>query len=182
MSVKKYFIGIVLPPIVMEQVEEIKRELEKRFGLRGALRSPAHITLHRPFEWKEEKEADLIKSLSQFSAGGAFKIELSGFAFFEPRVIFVNVRPNENLDDLYQHLRRFAKQQLQLFNEWEDERGFHPHVTIANRDLKKTGFYALKPEFEKRTFEAKFNADSLALLKLDEKWRVHTNLPFEHRN
>ncbi len=64
--VKKYFIAIVIPGPLFGETEAVKQELFEAHGLKGALRSPAHITLHRPFEWKEEKEAALVETLKKF--------------------------------------------------------------------------------------------------------------------
>jgi len=92
---KKYFIAIVLPPPVFEEAEKIKHELYLTHSLKGALRSPAHITLHRPFEWKEEKENTLIEKLNTFKFPGELQIELNNFSFFEhlSRQDQVKIRP-----------------------------------------------------------------------------------------
>lgn len=167
MGVKKYFLAIVIPGPLFEKTEAVKTALFHSHGLKGALRSPAHITLHRPFEWKEEKEERLIEILRNFSFDTSFQIALDGFAFFEPRVIYVNVRENTALFDLHAHLKRYAARQLGLLNEVNDLRGFHPHVTVAFRDLKTPKFYELKPEFEKKEFEGRFDYTGFSLLKLD---------------
>lgn len=170
MPIKKYFIALVLPEPVFGLVEALKQRLQKDYGLKGALRSPAHITLHRPFEWKEEKEQELIKKLSGFRFETALEIELKNFAFFEPRVIYVDVVQNPALNDLHSQLTRFAKRELRLFNEADDLRGFHPHVTIANRDLKKPLFFELKQVFEKEKFDAAFSCPGFSLLRLEKCW------------
>lgn len=169
---KKYFIAVVLPEPCFSRVELLKQDLQLQYGLRGALRSPAHITLHRPFVWKAEKENILLETLNRFEGAKPFELHLNGFDFFEPRVVFVNVAPNEALQTLYTNLKIYAKRELKLLNEWEDLRGFHPHVTIANRDLKKSMFYALKGEFTGRSFEAHFLCNSFCLLRLEKTWEV----------
>lgn len=172
MTLKKYFIAIVIPEPEFSLIEDIKQNLFKQYGLKGALRSPAHITIHRPFEWKEEKEGELIKKLDNFSFKESFEIELKNFDFFEPRVVFVNVMPNATLTNLHYNFKVFAKTELKLLNEWEDMRGFHPHITIANRDLKKPLFYELKERYCTMLFNGKFAAGPLCLLKLDKKWEI----------
>mgnify|MGYP002362169927 FL=1 len=168
----RYFIALMLPLPLQEAVEVLKQELEQTHGLRGALRSPAHITLHRPFSWPEEKESILLQKLGSFSFGPDFEVTLKDFGFFEPRVIYIHVLPNPALDDLHERLKRFAMRELKLFNEAEDMRGFHPHITIANRDLKKPDFYALQPIYTNRSFGGSFTCSSVSLLKLGHKWRV----------
>lgn len=175
MSVQKYFIAIVPPLPLLEKAEGIKQDLFENYGLKGALRSPSHITLHRPFEWKEEKEKNLIEKLHEFKAAPGFEIQLEGFAAFEPRVIYINVLPSDELNELYARLKQFAKRELKLFNESDDLRGFHPHITVASRDLKKNKFNELWPLFKERPFEGRFKFNAISLLKLSDKWEVvHT--------
>ena len=170
MPARKYFIAIVIPSPFLEKIETVKDELFREHHLKGALRSPAHITLHRPFEWKEEKETQLIDALKSFIHTSSFEIKMEGFECFEPRVIYVNVLQNDTLDLLQRKLTALAKRQLQLFNQAEDERGFHPHVTVAFRDLKKPKFYELWPEFKTKEFTGAFEYKGFSLLRLEKKW------------
>jgi 2'-5' RNA ligase len=167
----KYFIAIVPPVPILEQVEGLKQELFEQFGLKGALRSPAHITLHRPFQFKALKEEPLIAVLNTFSFA-PFDVHLSYFNCFEPRVVFIDVKPSNDLINLHAQLAQFAKRNLQLFNEVEDLRGFHPHVTLASRDLKKNQFVDVYQFIKTKTFEARFTVRNIALLRLEKKWEV----------
>ncbi len=167
---KKYFIAIVLPEPFQSQVEEIKMELFRRFNLKGALRSPAHITLHRPFEWKEEKEQVLIDALQKFSLGSSFELKLQNFNSFKPRVIYVDVMRNDALYDLHKRLKNYAQEKLRLLNEVEDMRGFHPHVTVAFRDLRKNKFDEVWKDFKEKKYQANFEVKGFSLLRLEDKW------------
>lgn len=167
---KKYFIAIVLPEPIQSAVEGIKQNLFAQFNLKGALRSPSHITLHRPFEWKEEKEEILIETLKKFEFENEFLIELKNFSCFTPRVIYVDVVKNELLFELHKKLKYYAQENLKLYNEVEDMRGFHPHATVAFRDLKKNRFNEVWNTFKEKTFTANFEYTGFSLLKLEEKW------------
>lgn len=167
---KKYFIAIVLPEPIQSEVEAIKTRLFAQFNLRGALRSPSHITLHRPFEWKEEKEEILISTLKQFNFENEFEITLKNFDCFKPRVIFVDVVKNEVLFELHTKLKYYVQENLKLFNEVEDMRGFHPHATVAFRDLRKNKFEEVWNTFKEKKVDATFNYNGFSLLKLEEKW------------
>ena len=171
MTAKKYFIAIVIPEPLFSEMEAIKQNLFKEHNLKGALRSPSHITLHRPFEWKEEKENELIQKISTFKFVAPFKIEVKNFAFFEPRVIYADVVKNDPLYQLHNELTRFAKKELKLFNESEDLRGFHPHITLAFRDLKKPKFYELKKIFDEKELEGIFDYEGFSLLRLEKQWK-----------
>jgi 2'-5' RNA ligase len=178
MSFRKYFIAIVMPPDVLEQAEHLKTELNLRYALNGALRSPAHITLHRPFEWKEDRESELIARIGAFAWDEEFEVELRDFGYFEPRVIFIAVMPAPELEQLHDRFARHAQKKLGLVNETGDMRGFHPHVTIAFRDLRKPLFYKLKEEFSTRKFSASFAVKGFSLLRLEKKWEAISYFPF----
>lgn len=168
----KYFIGISPPAEISQSIEEIKLELFREHRLKGALRSPAHITLHRPFEWKTDKEGELIEHLEKFHFQRKFRIQLRDFACFQPKVIYVNVLANQDLTDLYYLLSGYARRNMLLFNESEDERGFKPHVTVAFRDLKKQLFYKLWDTYSSKKFEAEFEYSGISLFRMENKWEI----------
>ena len=169
---KKYFIAIVPPDSVFEKIELLKRDLLKQHGLKGALRSPAHITLHRPFEYNPDKEPALIETLSKFTFDRKFKIELINYNCFQPRVIYVNVIKTPELNDLHLKLSGYCRRQLNLFNETDDMRGFQPHITIASRDLKKQLFYKLWDSFRTNKYEDQFVFNGICLLRKDINWEI----------
>jgi 2'-5' RNA ligase len=172
---KKYFIAIVPPPQILAQIEEMKQELFEKYKLKGALRSPAHITLFRPFEWKTADESTLVETLQKFKLGKSFEVGLKNFNCFEPRVIYVDVMHSEILQELYAQLRTFCRGNLNLYNEDEGLRGFVPHVTIASRDLKKQLFYRLWDDFKTHKFSASFDVSNISLLRLENKWEIIRN-------
>lgn len=169
-----YFIAIIPNEPLQGRLMELKQWLFEETGSNGALRSPAHITLLMPFKWKQEKEALLFASLKKLAATiSKFNIRLLGFNCFEPKVIFVDVEENSKLTEAKNQVIKMARQELKL-DFLKDLRGFHPHITIAFRDLKKPQFYQLWEQLKERPFEAKFEAGSLALLKHNGKrWNVY---------
>jgi len=174
MNKGKYFLAILIPEPFQTDIMSVKKYVHDNFNSKGALRSPAHITLHMPFEWKEEKETDLVQKLSEFLFPEPTVIDLDGFSNFEPRVIFIDVKPNDKLNALQKKLVQFAKSRLGLFNQANDMRGFHPHVTIAFRDLKKPKFYEAWEYFKDQNFTAAFPVNSFWLLKhYNNTWKAY---------
>ncbi|HKC67076.1 MAG TPA: 2'-5' RNA ligase family protein, partial [Bacteroidia bacterium] len=165
MAIQKYFIAIVIPDPFQAELMSLKNWVKDNLNSKGSLRSPAHITLHMPFEWKEEKETVLINTLQQFSFSQNFSIDLNNFSCFEPRVIFVDVLKNQLLEKLQNELVVYVQKKLLLLNQVNDMRGFHPHVTIAFRDLKKEKFYQAMDYFKTQTYKAVFEVKSFSLLK-----------------
>src|ERR1700744_3366722 len=112
MGIQKYFIAIVIPEPLQSEIMSLKSFVKETFNSKGALRSPAHITLHMPFEWKEEKEDILISTLHEFSFKEQVKITLQNFSCFEPRVIFIDVIKNDALTQLQNKLVDHVKKNL----------------------------------------------------------------------
>ncbi len=176
---QKYFIAIVPPEPLLSEIQAIKRHIFESHKTKGALRSPGHITLHMPFSWEEEKEEKLISTLQVFQFNDPLTVSLSGYSCFEPRVVFINVVEEKILFELQKKLVQHTKSKLQLFNQSESMRGFHPHITVAFRDLKKQQFYKVWEEYKSSSFEASFICDSVCLLKqIGERWEVYRTFQF----
>ena len=176
---QKYFIAIVPPEPTLSNLTSIKTELFENYGSKGALRSPAHITLHMPFGWDDEKEEKLTMNLQSFQFNQSVEIELKNYSCFEPRVIFISVSENEQLNNLQKKLVQHCKKNLQLFNQADDMRGFYPHVTVAFRDLKKPTFYNIWEEYENKSFQAQFTCHHICLMKqINDKWEVYKKIEF----
>lgn len=147
------------------------------------MKSPPHITLHMPFELKEKKETELIRKLSAFGeAQKKFIVQCHGFGSFAPRVIFVHVVPSNELSGFEKELVRFCKTRFQLFNARYQDRAFHPHLTLAFRDLKKNDFNEAWMEFKNHPLELNFVVNSFHLLRHDsERWNAIAEFPLAAR-
>ena len=154
---------------------------KEKYHSKAALNSPPHITLHMPFLWNEEKEKKLVLKLNDFARQfDPLKVCLDNFSSFPPRVIFMNVTESDALDQLQESLHRFFKRQLDIFNANYKDRPFHPHLTLAFRDLKKTQYPLAWQEFSKKEYKAEFMADKIALLKHDGKrWNIFKDFLLE---
>lgn len=176
MNESLYFIAIIPPEEIQEQITELKQEMAVKYGSAHALKSPPHITLHMPFKWKDTKLPLLYQTIQNFNDNIIpFQVELSGFDFFEPRVVFVAVKENDELNQLQRKVMEDCRKVLKLTNANYKDRAFHPHVTIGFRDLKKKQFYEARKEFESRDFKKFFHVDKLQLLKHNgANWQVLT--------
>ncbi len=168
-----YFIAIVAPEEIDQQVLKWKNYFKDHFGCSVALKSPAHITIVPPFWMKEDLENDLINSIREFSVTKTkFEITLQNFAAFQPKVIFVDVVKNKRLDELYQSFADFIVSQNK-FPIKKDDRPFHPHVTLATRDLYKKAFQEAWEIFSKKKYEALCIVNGISLLRHNKKnWDV----------
>jgi 2'-5' RNA ligase len=171
---KQYFVALIPPSPVYDEAQELKEYFNERYHSKAALNSPPHITLHMPFLWNEEKEKKLTTRLHEFARQcDPIKVCLDNFSHFPPRVIFIKVTESDALDELQQKLHRYFKRELDIFNANYQDRPYHPHLTLAFRDLKKSQYHLAWQEFSQREFKAEFMADKIALLKHNGKhWDV----------
>ena len=175
-----YFVALVAPEEIDRQILKWKNFFKENYGCTVALKSPAHITLIPPFWMNEGLEKDLIKSIDELStAKNKFEITLKDLAAFKPRVIYVDVLKNELLNGLHESLSDFIYKQNKFPIKKED-RSFHPHVTLATRDLYKKAFYEAWEIFSVRKYEALWLVKGISLLRHNKKnWDVIFTSQFE---
>lgn len=168
-----YFIALVAPTEINDQVLKWKNFFKEHYQCIVALKSPAHITVIPPFWMKEDLEADLVSALSEFSnTRNRFEITLKNFAAFKPRVIYVDVLKNEMLGAFNSSLTDFICKQNN-FPVKKDDRPFQPHVTLATRDLYKKAFYEAWQIFSVKTYTALWKVNGVSLLRHNKKnWDV----------
>ncbi|MCQ0110111.1 2'-5' RNA ligase [Zhouia amylolytica] len=175
-----YYIAVVPPENEANQVKSIKEELKCRYGIQHALKSPAHITLQMPFRRSSTDENLMINTLKAFAAKRlSFNVSLNGFNHFSNRVIFISVEDHQPLITLHNVLKNTLIASLS-FTEKETSGPFHPHVTIAHRDLTPEVFNAIWTTYKAKDFAITFRIDSLCLLKHNGKnWDIFKSFPFK---
>jgi 2'-5' RNA ligase len=176
-----YFLAILTPPEVNKKVLEWKYYMREHYGCVVAMRSPAHITLVAPFWMNEELEILFSEDVQSFSTEQTpFKIEVKDFDAFRPKVIFLHVKASEKLTQLRSTLEThlLSKKKYPVKHE---ERPFHPHVTIANRDLMKKDFPEAFNHFKKIAYRKEFIAGEISVLKhVGGEWNAIRSFPFLH--
>ena len=168
-----YFIALVAPEEINEKILKWKHFMKDHFGCVAALKSPAHITLVPPFWMQPGLEPDLEKSIHEFSSQQkSFVVHLQNFSAFKPRVIYAEVVKNTAIDSLQNSFADY----ILLQNKYpldKDNRPFHPHVTIATRDLYKKAFYEAWEIFSRKEYKAEWKIDAISLLRHNKKnWDV----------
>lgn len=178
---KQYFVALIPPTSIKDAAQGLKEYFREKYQSKAALNSPPHITLHMPFRWNEAREAKLFDKLREFARRcDPVKVCLDNFSSFAPRVIFLNVTQSDSLDRFQQDMHRFFKLELNIFNANYQDRPFHPHLTLAFRDLKKAQFHSAWEEFSKKEYKAEFIADKLVLLKHNGKsWDILKDFSLE---
>ena len=178
-----YFIAIVLPDGLNKKVLRWKHFMHERFGCEVGLKSPAHITLVQPFWMQPEKEHQLMADMDAISSSASpFTIDTKNFSTFKPRTIYIDVAVNEELRSLKEAINEFFSQADYKIKI--ETRPFHPHITIATRDLNKKDFNEALTFFERKKFKAEWEASGLSLLRHNSKnWDIiYTSMFFIRSN
>lgn len=178
---QRFFIAILPPERLRQEIDEIKQYFARVYESRKALNSPPHITLKPPFQWEVENINSLAETLQEFAAlQSRFPLSISGFGAFKPRVIFLHPLPNSELIKIQQALVLHLSQKLALINS--ETRPFSPHLTVAFRDLTPACFKLAWSEFENRAIEFQFEVSALTLLiHTGGKWEVCREFPLQLR-
>lgn len=172
---QRYFVALLPPEAVQSDVTRIKQHFKERYHSRKALNSPPHITLQPPFQQAESEAVRLKSVLQTFAQRHApLTVQLDGFAAFPPRVIYIHVVRSQSLLQLQQNLMAELEAQLAIVDPISKQRPFHPHLTVAFRDLTPANFKAGWAEFCQQSFQATFTVAALTLLiHLQGRWQIH---------
>jgi len=166
-----WFIALIPDETIAEEVRTYKQYAARHFRAQRALRSPAHITLIPPFFCPLRFLGRMRKTLSDFvAAQKPFDLQLSGFDCFAPRVIFIDVADAPLLMELQRALARCWEQEM----DWDpgDRRDFHPHMTIAFKDLTRSRFPEAWAYFREQEYARTFCVEGIWLLRhKDKQWQ-----------
>ncbi|MCX7728154.1 MAG: 2'-5' RNA ligase family protein [Bacteroidia bacterium] len=171
-----YFIALIPPKNVFETIHTIKLYVSEKYHCKQALKSPPHITLEPPFSFPLKKEEYLIKKVKQINSQlnlSNITIELSDYDIFLPRVIFINVRNTDALTHLYNTVHYFVKTELNIVKDLPP-RLFHPHITVAFRDVKKQQVPLIVQDLKNNyPIQESFTIQLISLLKHNGKeWDI----------
>ncbi|HZH64310.1 MAG TPA: 2'-5' RNA ligase family protein [Flavisolibacter sp.] len=167
-----YFTAIVLPQHLDEKIFLYKKWMQEKYNCKVGLKSPAHITISPPFWMDESKEQALIHDVEKMCAETvAFDVTTNNFSAFAQRTLFIAVEENQKLKDFKQRSDAFFRNSS--YGMKSETRPFHPHITIATRDLHKKDFLEAWDYFKNKIFREDFLATGLSLLKHNGKvWEV----------
>jgi len=171
------FIAILPGEPIASAITEFKEYAARHFQSGRALRSPPHITLIPPFWWLPAERGLLDETLSDFcQRQSPFDVQLCGFDCFAPRVIFVAVAPNPDLTGLEAGLKHHLYLEAGL--PARDKRPFHPHLTVAFKDLRDSVFPSAWEYFSVLPYESTFQAKRLTLLQYrGKRWEIAACFP-----
>jgi 2'-5' RNA ligase len=178
-----YFIAVVLPQDLDEKVLLWKKYMQEKYRCKVGLKSPAHITIVPPFWLESNMEEALLNDVDILAKDiYPFSLITNDFSAFKPRTIFIAVQKNTELDKLKQKADQHFSDK-EHYKIKIETRQFHPHITIATRDLLKKDFYECWPFFETKEFKEEWEATGLSVLRHNKRnWEVIYTAPFNNSN
>jgi 2'-5' RNA ligase len=176
-----YYVALLPPEPLREEVTRVKHQLRADYNLKHALRSLPHITLVPPFHL----DADQLQLVTHLLSGTAqvqasFTIRLNGFGAFGDRVIYIRVDPSRELAAAQESLAAGCAEVVG--KKPGPDRPFHPHLTLAHRDLTPELFLEIWPLFQAKTFRRTFRAAAFVLMEHQRThWSPVGEYPFGNR-
>ncbi|RQP09088.1 MAG: 2'-5' RNA ligase family protein [Chryseobacterium sp.] len=163
-----FFIAVAPDEELTAEIRKINKDFAERFDSEKALKSFPHITLVPPFSVKEEDEAALKEHFESIELTvQPFEQRLKDYGCFERKNPTIFIRP-ENTEELQQLHKEVAVKMDKEINE-----NFHPHLTVAFRDLTKENFAEAWKEYQDKEFTASFTVDRVGLYRHDGKqWEL----------
>lgn len=176
-----YFIAIVPPEPELTELWGLKHEFAEKYSVKAALKSPPHVTLHMPFRYREDREPRLFETLQEsMKELPGFRLVLDGFGSFPPRVVYLQVEENSTLNELYRMIMKLMKTEFSIFNAGYKDRPFHPHLTLAFRDVRKAVFNEIWEHVRNEPFRMEADISHVCLLKHNgSNWEVYRQFPLK---
>lgn len=173
-----YFLAIMIPEPYSAAITRIKENIRDEYGCSHALKTVPHITLIAPFSSNDAAVKNWCESVSsKFQNHQALSFRLHDFDHFRKDVLFIRVKTDDEVLAFQRKLQAeyelfFNKKNLP-YNEW------HPHVTIAHRDMDETTFHDLWQKFRNRKYHAEFDTIECVLLKrAGQQWKPFLKCTF----
>ena len=178
-----YFTALVLPEHLNAKVLPLKQYMLREYGCRVGLNSPAHITLLPPFRMDRSSEEELVRSVDDLSRSlTPFEARTANFSAFPPRTVFIDVVVSPALKEVKTASDQYFTKHP-LLKVKIDTRPFHPHITIATRDLNKNDFQSAWLHFKDKIFQEVWTAGGISVLRHNTKnWDVIHTSQFLNKN
>lgn len=173
-----FFVAIVIPDPAAREIRSLQQYAATQFSSHAALRLPPHITLVPPFIAGENQTDQVVNALGLVAHVQArFNVDLQGFGYFGKKVIYINVTAEADLGAQASGLID-ALQQSGLPVKTE-ERLYHPHITVAYKDLKPEFFDRAITYYRETGFARKFEVQGYTLLRKDGGgWKQFRDIAF----
>jgi len=159
-------IALLLPESLSDQVKKEQLFIANAWGPKRALRTPPHITIIPPISVTDAEENSLLELADQISnIAHSFTLHLHGYGSFKPKVIFIHAEDSKELNGLQTSWRKELLATMPHVLDQYPERPYHPHLTLAHRDVTPEQFKRIWAHYVEQNFSAAFEAKSFWILE-----------------
>ena len=166
-----YFSAVAPDNELSDEIRKFSKDFADRFGSVKSYKNFPHITIVPPFWEALANENALIKKFQSIEIrSNPFALQLENFGSFDNSqnpVIFI--QPKENLN--------FLETAAKVRENFGTKSKFHPHLTVAYRDLNRENYEKAWKEYSEKKFYAEFLVDKIGLYKhYNYKWNLLAEL------
>ena len=174
-----YLVCIIPPDSIVEDVDEIRKDIALKFNVHQSLKRPAHITLYNPVKLtSQQQEKQFFEALESASYSENFSQILKNFNAFPQHTFYLDAEQNIDIMNLQKQIKTALKP-LKLLQELDNFK-FTPHLTLAFKDVKPPVFVAIVNEFKDRKFKREFLVDGFSVYKhIDKRWQPFKEIKFK---
>lgn len=174
----RYFIAAIPPVYLANYITGVKQSIAEKYDSKAALNQPPHITVVPPFELDESKEESLYQLVENYLKNTyPFLLTLENYGSFPPKVIFIDVVPNHQLNELANNLSKVLQEQEIVK---PSNYSYHPHVTVAFKDLTEENYKLAWEEYKDKNVYFNWDLNQISLLKyVDKQWLVVKDVYFK---
>lgn len=173
-------IAILVPEPIRSQVVAEQHHIAIEWGPKHALRTPPHLTIIPPLS-VDDKTDEILRdiAITVVQRTTPFNLQLHGYGAFKPRVVFIQPGESDALQDLYRQWRVLLERSTpQLLRKYPD-RPYHPHLTLAHRDVAPEQFRPMWNHYKDKSFEASFDVSGFWILNnTTSGWEPETEFQF----
>ena len=169
-----FFVALLPQGEPKARIHAIKLQNAGRFACRVAMKTPPHITIIPPFRLASDRVNEMIAAVkNHFAPTDNLVVKFGGVSAFEERTIYLDILLNEALKSYDLAAKNLVNAQPELFPAVRFHDVFHPHVTLANRDIAPSDFQEMKSYLESKFYPTESENLKLEVLHLDRgRWEV----------
>ena len=158
-------IALLLPDAISQHVKNEQQFIAKTWGPKHALRTPPHITIIPPLSVTDDEEKSLLKIGEKIrQSTHVFTLHLDQYDTFKPRVVFIHLSDSSELNVLHDLWRKDLMKIMPHLMDRYPERPYHPHITLANRDVTPDQFKKIWAHYAEKTYTASFQINTFWIL------------------
>jgi len=177
-SVGLFFLAILPPKEVRDEIRVWQNWVAENFQVKAALGSPPHITIYPPVRWPLAGLSAWKNTLARFAKGmPKIPVTMQGFHHFGEQVVYADVEQSPALMHFRKSFMEYWTQSLGAKSPIHAD-SYHPHITLAFRNLTPVSFKGIWEKFASLAYNRKFSAGDLVLLKhLSPGWEIEESFP-----